>query len=36
MLRRLGPAGSLLGLLVAWKVFPFVVGPVLRFVVGTI
>ena len=36
MLRRLGPAGSFLGLLVAWKVFPFVVAPVLRFVAATI
>jgi Zn-dependent protease len=29
VMRRLGPIGSLLGLVVAWKVFPALVGPIL-------
>ena len=28
IMRRLGPAGSMLGLLLAWRVFPMWVGPI--------
>jgi len=28
IMRRLGPAGSLLGLFVAWKLFPFLADPI--------